>query len=229
MLPDPVITTHDGITVVRDDLLEGGTKRRAIHVLFDHHTEYVYASPVYGHAQVALAHAARDHGMRATIFCAQRAQRYSLSLEAMAAGATMVEVPHGYLNVVKARAREYCEHTRGARLLPFGLDTPEFIAALADVARRLPIAAPREVWSVCGSGVLSRALQLAWPDARVFGVRVGALPNAGRAVMFEAPEAYEKPAQIVPPFPSCPNYDAKMWRFIKQHASPGALAWNVGR
>ena len=31
-----------------------------------------------------------------------------------------------------------------------------------------------------------------------------------------------------PPFPSAPTYDAKAWKFIKEHASRGALFWNVG-
>lgn len=230
MLPEPVIAEHEGIMVLRDDLLPGGTKRRAIASLFEpQYSEYVYASPVYGHAQIALAHACRDHGLRASIFCAKRSERYSLSLEAMAAGAVMHEVPNGYMSVVRARAREYCERTPGAKLLPFGLDDPIFINALAQVARRLPIAAPREVWSAAGSGVLSRALHMAWPDAQIYGVRVGAEPNAPHARIFTAPEKYERPAQVMPPFPSCVNYDAKCWSFIKKYASPGALFWNVGR
>ena len=32
-LPKPVIKEYDGIKVVRDDLLDGGTKRRSLHGL----------------------------------------------------------------------------------------------------------------------------------------------------------------------------------------------------
>ena len=32
-----------------------------------------------------------------------------------------------------------------------------------------------------------------------------------------------------PPFPSSLTYDSKAWTFIKEHASDGALFWNVGR
>lgn len=224
----PVITEHDGFYVVRDDLLPGGTKRRALYVLFDGHDEYVYASPVYGYAQVALAYAAKDHGKRATIFCAQRKDIHPLTREAAKAGALIYQVPVGYLNVVKARAAEYCSKT-GAALLPFGLHTPPFVHALADIAKTLEIF-PHEVWSVVGSGALTNALQLAWPEARFFGVQVGAeAKNVGKAEIFIAPEKYEQPARMPPPFPACSNYDAKMWRFIKQHASPGALIWNVGK
>jgi len=158
----PLIREIDNLLVVRDDLLPGGTKRRALPVLMKGSSEYVYASPVYGYAQVALAHVAREAGKRARVFCAQRNVRHARTLEAQAAGARIIEVPCGYMSVLKARAREYCA-VSGARLLPFGLDTPAFIEALAGVARGLKVN-PREVWTVAGSGALSRALQLAWPE-----------------------------------------------------------------
>lgn len=226
LLPPPVIVEHEGFYVVRDDMLPGGTKRRAMHVLFDDRPEYCYASPVYGHAQIALALAARDAGKRATIFCAKRHEWHPLTIQANDAGANIVEVPMGFLTVVQARVRAYCEQHSDAKLLPFGLDDPQFILALAQVARELPIV-PKEVWSITSSGVLSRALQLAWPEAKVFGVRVGAAPDAGRATVMEAPERFNQKAKFPPPFPSCENYDSKMWQFVKAHASPGALVWNV--
>jgi hypothetical protein len=224
-LSDPVIREHGGIVVVRDDLLPGGTKRRALPVLLTGAREFVYASPVYGYAQIALAHAAKVSGVRVTIFCAARKIRHARTMQAIRAGARIIEVPNGYLSVVKARAKTYCA-VSGAVLLPFGLDCTAFIRSLSDIARRLPIE-PAEVWTVAGSGVLIRALQMAWPAARFYAVRVGAYPNAGAATVMEAPERFEDDAELPPPFPSCSNYDAKAWRFIKRHATPGALFWNV--
>ena len=227
-LPDPVIIQYDNILVVRDDLLPGGTKRRAIPVLFDtEHDEYVYAGPVYGHAQIALAYAAHDAGKQATIFCAKRSVRHQCTIEAEQVGAQIFEVEYGRLSVVQARARSYCCDVPTAKLLPFGLDDPIFIAALAQVARALLIT-PSEVWCACGSGVLIRALQQAWPDANCYGVRVGALPLTGPICgLFRATEKFEQAARFPPPFPSVENYDSKCWRFIKQHAKSGALFWNV--
>lgn len=230
-LPAPVLMEHSGIVVLRDDLLPGGSKRRALPCVLeaswlgDTPGEFVYASPVYGYAQIALAHAAREMNKRATIFCAARKDWHARTLEAEAAGARIIECSAGYMSVVRARAHAYClEH--GAKLLPFGLDTPEFVAALADVARALSVR-PREVWCVAGSGTLSRALQIAWPKARHYAVRVGAAPETGNAQLLMAPEKFEQDAKLPPPFPSCSNYDAKAWRFIKAHASKGALFWNV--
>lgn len=213
------------ILVVRDDLIAGGTKVRSLPVLLTDAAEFVYASPASGYAQIAVAIAARQCGKRATIFVAHRKVPHARTTQAHAAGARIIQVPAGYMAVVRARARSYCQ-VSGARLLPFGLDAPPFIAALADVARALGLNPP-EVWSVAGSGVLTRALQAAWPDAVVHAVRIGAQPNAGRARLHQAPERYEQDARCPPPFPSCGNYDAKAWRFIQAQAAPGALFWNV--
>jgi hypothetical protein len=227
-LPPPVIRVHDGISVLRDDLLPGGTKRRAIPVFFnDRVEEYVYASPVQGAAQLALAYTAREHGKRATIFCAARKTPHANTLRVRELGAQVIEVPLGYLSNVTAKAIGYAQRT-GAMLLPFGLDAPKFVYALSDVAKAIPIQ-PKEVWSIASSGVLSRALQLAWPDAKFYGIQVGHAPIASKAVIMGAPERFEKDAKEPPPFPSCGNYDAKAWQFIKRYATlnEDTLFWNV--
>lgn len=233
LLPAPVVELHDSFLIVRDDLLPGGTKRRAIPVFFENNNdEYVYASPVQGAAQLALAYTAREHGKRATIFCAARKTPHPNTLRVRELGANVVEVPMGFLSNISAKARTYCLET-GATLLPFGLDDPRFIHALAAVARALPSPAtllrrpPAEVWSIASSGVLTRALQLAWPEASFFGVQVGHTPVISKAIIYVAPEKFEQNAKMLPPFPSCSNYDAKAWRFMKTHAAPGALFWNV--
>jgi hypothetical protein len=221
----PVITEHAGVLVVRDDLLPGGTKTRVLPVLLDHAAEYVYASPTQGYAQVALAYTCQAAGKRATIFCAQRRQRHPRTVEAAAAGARIIEVKAGYMNVIRARARQYCA-VAGARLLPFGFDDPRVLEALAALGRDLPVT-PREVWTVAGSGVLTRALQHAWPQASFHAIQIGAVPAIGRARLYLAPEPFAEDAKLRPPFPSCSNYDAKAWRFVAAHAQPGALFWNV--
>lgn len=224
-LPTPRVDQVGDTLVVRDDLIPGGTKVRALPVLLDGAAEFVYASPASGYAQIAVAIAAQACGKRATIFVAARKVMHPRTARAQRAGARIVAVPAGYMTVVRKRARDYCG-VSGAKLLPFGLDDPAFIAALAAIARGLGISPP-EVWSVAGSGVLTRALQAAWPQAAVHAVRIGAAPDAGRARLHQAPERYEQDARIPPPFPSCGNYDAKAWRFIRTQAQPGALFWNV--
>lgn len=219
----------EGIRVVRDDRVLGGTKRRALDLVLAQldATELIYATPAQGFAQIALAYAARAAGKKATIVVAQRTQLHPRTRLAAAAGAEIVEVPAGRLNVIQARSRALAKE-RGAYLVPFGMDDQIFVDAIAEVARSLPGDAPAEVWSVAGSGVLTRALQQAWPEARFHAVQIGRNPEVGAAQLWKAPEKFEEDAAEPPPFPSCGNYDAKAWAFIRQHAQPGALFWNVG-
>lgn len=226
MIPEPVLEDHGGLTIVRDDYLPGGSKRRALPGLLDAASEWVYAGPVYGHAQLALALACRDEDRRATIFVAKRKQLHPLTARAAAAGAQIIQVPAGRMNVVEARARAYCrEH--GATLAPFGLAIPGFESRLADIARSLPIT-PHAVWVAAGSGTFARALARAWPEATIHAVPVGRGPKLpDGTVCHRPPEPFEKPAGYPPPIDSAPHYDAKVWRFISYWSKPGHLWWNV--
>lgn len=223
--PSPVIDEIEGLFVVRDDLILGGTKRRVLDSLITPGKEYVYASPAFGYAQVALGHCCRDVGATAVIFTAKRQRLHKRTEEAAAAGARVVQVPYGYLSNVQSKARQYCEET-GANYFPFGFDCELFVQLLSEEAGRTTVK-PDEVWCAAGSGTLSRALQRAWPAAIVHAVAVGAEPDVGSAVLHRAPEKFEADARCPPPFPSCSNYDAKVWQFASRLASRGALVWNV--
>lgn len=113
-------------------------------------------------------------------------------------------------------------------LLPLGLKIPEIRKALADVARAVPMK-PKEVWCIGATGTLACSLQDAWPDAQHNVVRICKEESAdfGRAKIYDAQEQFSQKAKLPPPYPSVPEYDAKLWRYVKQHASPGALVWNV--
>lgn len=230
MLPAPIIERHEGVDVIRDDLLPAGTKMRAMLPLMQAQAaaEFVYASPAQGYAQLALAHCARLLGRRATVFTAARKVLHPLTQAAAAAGAVVVQVPWGYLSVVQARARDYAAE-RGAFLLPFGGDAPASLAAIAQAALATGLQ-PAEVWSVAGSGTLTRALQQAWPQARFHAVLVGrGGADTGRAERWVYDRPFGSPSRVVPPFPSARCYDAKGWDvLIRQSARKGALFWNVG-
>lgn len=225
-LPKPKIVKHEGIYVVRDDKLLGGTKRRALQDMMTPGLEYVYASPAQGYAQVALAITAKEVGAKAHIFTAKRNTLGPRTVDALDAGALVTLVPHGYLSNVTKKANNYSKET-GAIIMPFGLDFPEFIRGITRAAKQLDIE-PDEVWCVSGSGVLTRALQKAWPRASHHAVRIGSEPNVGKATLWEAPEKYEQRAKNPPPFPSCSYYDAKAWQFITKYAKgKTVLFWNV--
>lgn len=240
----------DSTVVVRDDHLPGGTKRRALDYLIGHAPEHrhveewVYgASPAWGYAQWALALTCRQYQKRAVLFMADRAvtTRHRVQLAALEAGAHYEWVPNGMLSVTKKRAADYVAASpQTRRLLPMGGDTPESVAALArrmqDLRATLPWE-PTDIWSVISSGTLSRALQTAFPESTVHGVVVGHQPSpdaAGQAVLYASPYAFKTPIRPTeaPPYPSMPEYDAKLWPFYTAwrvtHPESRVLLWNVG-
>lgn len=229
-LEPPQVETIEGFRIVRDDRILGGTKTRALLQFLPTipSEEVVYASPAYGFAQIALALAAAQCGKRASIFTAARRVPHARTQRAAQHGATIHYVPAGYLSNVQAKARQYAEK-HAALLLPFGLDAPWAEDAIATVARATG-EEPTEVWCVAGSGTLARGLHQAWPQAKLCCVVIGKQPRLpeGNVMVYTAPEAFEHEAQDPPPFPSCSNYDAKAWRFLRAHGAPGALFWNVG-
>ncbi len=227
-LPAIRVDQIEQLRVVRDDIVLGGTKTRALMRWLPEidGDEFVYASPRQGYAQLALAVCAKEHGKRATIFCAKSEQLHPITAETQRQGAKIVQVPMGFLSNVTAKANAYAL-VRGATVMPFGLHSERFIEHMACVARESG-EKPREVWCVAASGTLAAALSRAWPKASLHCIRVGAfrpLPLGAHA--YRAPEKYEQLARHPPPFDSCLNYDAKAWHYLKRFAMRGALFWNV--
>lgn len=237
------------VFVVRDDLLPGGTKQRALlAVLKDSPAdEFVYAGPPQGSAQVALAHVAKALGKRATIFVSGKnhAPLSRLSRLARDAGADVVRVlPPNSLRDVQAEAVAYATGAGARQLIPFGFDTPEFRAVLSNAIRAaLPPGleeGPRRLWLVAGSGTILAALAAVWPKTHFLVVQVGKTvwpdqlgvrpdgTKAFEATKFVAPEKFREPARRRPPYPSVSTYDAKLWQFVETRGEDGDYVWNVG-
>lgn len=241
--PTPVIMEHEGIHVLRDDLLEVGTKARAADYLIRNtpHKEIVYgSSPATGYAQMSLPFVCSKYGKKAVIFMAERAldKLHPYQRKAIELGADMRWVKMGMLAVTEKRARDYVTEDPDNRLLvPIGVRHDTAIGCLIKVARKLPIR-PREVWSVGSSGTLSRSLQLAFPDATVHVVSVGHTmepDDIGRAVFHKSKYKFDKYVnrEEAPPFPSAPTYDAKAWPVMRKWHEDNppqhpVLFWNVG-
>lgn len=235
--PDPVLKEHDGFVVVRDDLLKYGSKVRfADYLIGDYSpkiTEWVYGScPAQGYAQISLPVACKLHDKTTTLFMAKRNEENYTDYQRLALklGANIQWVENGMLTVTTKRARDYAEQEDYRQVIPIGLEHDTVFASIIKVARNLPYK-PKEIWTVGSSGTLNRGLQMAFPDAECHVVSVGhkmSPREIGRAKFWRSEIPFHKPAIILPPFPSALNYDAKLWEFVKKHASPGALIWNVG-
>jgi hypothetical protein len=231
--PQPEIHKHDGFYVVRDDLLVAGSKCRFIDYMIGNSKikEWVYgSSPATGYAQMSLAHVCTRYKKKAVVFMAKRDPKnmHEYQTRAIEYGAEMHWVPNGMLSVTEKRARDYvAEDPETRSLLPIGFDHPTVLASIKKVAESMD--EPEEVWTVGSSGTLTRGLQSAWKSAKFNVVMVGHKGDYGRAKVYKSSYEFSKPTKVLPPYPSAPTYDAKVWEFVKEHASPGALIWNVGK
>jgi hypothetical protein len=156
----PIIKNHYGIFVVRDDLLEGGTKSILMsHIDKSYIKEFVYASPVYGGFQVAISAYCKKMGKQATIFCAKRNIKHPNTLKCLEYGAQVIEVDYGYLSVIEKKAREYCLDKEGVHKIVFGAKTEENKKILGQrIKYVLDYVNPDEIWCAIGSGLLVSAI-----------------------------------------------------------------------
>lgn len=210
----------------RDDLMEGGTKRRGLRLLLETipQSTVFYAGTTMGHGALALAHACADAGKQAHIFISgddtnDMVQKLKASKAIVHLHAPM-PVMHLYACAV--------EYARGETVFPPGFAMPEFETAMADALRQIDVTAYSEIWTCCVTGTLTRAFQTAFPAMPFKTVRVVKQAcDAGNADIFIAPEKYHQAAITPPPYPSCPYTDAKVWQFARAHAAPDALIWNT--
>jgi len=244
--PAPVLEVYDGITVVRDDLLNYGSKIRFVDYFIGHAPEnknvkeWVFGScPATGYAQISLPVVCKRYGKKAVLFMAERSmdKLHPYQQRGIELGTEYHWVKMGMLNVTQAHAKRYAsENSEERRVLPLGLEHETVLASIIKVARSLPVQ-PKEVWSVGSSGTMNRGLQLAWPDATIHVVQVGhnmSEREIGRAIHHVSPYKFDKPVKEkdAPPFPSAPTYDAKGWSVMKNfhkiyEQSHDVLYWNV--
>jgi hypothetical protein len=232
--PKPIIEMHNNFYVVRDDLLEYGSKSRFIDYLIKSEgNEWVFGGAnKVGWGPISLTHVCNLYNKKATFFMAKRKEPTWHQQKVLDMGGTIHWVDNGMLNVTKAKARKYYEEdTVNRRVLPLGLEHPSVLASIVKVAKSLEVT-PTEIWTVASSGTLSRGLQLAFPELPVYAVEIGHKMSEyerGRAITMRSPYKYDQPIkeEEAPPYPSEKYYDAKIWPFVIEHAKPGALIWNV--
>lgn len=231
----PIIEEHDGVLVVREDLVDGGSKIRFLPHLVKGAKEIVFGGPFCGGAPYALSVWGRRTGTPVTLFYAKRATLHWRQRAALRNGATIYQVPAGRIAVVQHRARHYAAD-RGALFLPLGFDvanaTAPYEAFMSGIRKKTGRVS--EVWCATGSGMLARCLGRAFPDAKVFGVTVGLASRHDK-------QSFPPNVELVPttfdfaqectspvPFNSCRNYEAKAWLAMTLRGGRGQkLFYNV--
>lgn len=230
----PVIKSYNGINVLRDDLLAGGTKSILMPTLIVGGDEFVYATPVYGGFQIALSAYCNKIGKKATIFCAKRKVKHPNTIKCIQYGANVIEVPYGYLSVVEKRARDYCE-LHGAVKLNFGAKSSSNITLIADRMRwvtKILGSEPNEIFCAIGSGTLVTGILEGTQNSKVYGVQVGAEFTGGeddkRLTVLKYHKSFDKLSTYDTQFPSIPNYDLKAWEYCNKYKTKqDTFFWNV--
>jgi hypothetical protein len=223
------IEPYENLLVVRDDKLKGGTKSIFIPDIKERGIdEYVYASPAEGGFQIALA---ENLGDKATIFVAKRNEPHRNAVKVKEAGATLKEVPYGYMKNLVSKAKQYVSEKPSRKLIEWGGST--HIGLITDRMKKVLQKTGHldEVWVSVGSGTLLKGIMEAVPPStKVYGVQVGAeykgnkYPNL-HIIKYPKPFSWESKMEV--PFPSNPNYDRKALEIALKRAKGKALFWNV--
>jgi len=234
--PRPILQRfcEPDVTVVRDDLLDGGSKTRFLPYLIEGAKEVVFGGPFCGGAPWALSVLGKQTGLRVTLFYAKRRALHRRQLMAKANGAQLIEVSPGYMTNVQAKAKAYAAQA-GALFLPLGFDLPQaeqpFVEVMEGVRREA--GGFDQIWCCAGSGMLARCLSRAFPDAEVHAVAVGlasrhdAQAFGPNVIMHPCAYAFAQETRASAPFPSCPNYDRKAWEICLREGRGRMLMWNV--
>lgn len=228
------IELHNSVHVLRDDLLPGGSKSIFLPAILDSTKDFfVYASPVYGGMQIALAEYCNRIGKKAVIFSAKRKIPHSNSLKAKAAGALVYQVPYGYLSNCQAKAVDFTK-ANNAQLINFGGD---YEIAVDQLAERMELISkeigfePDEIFCSLGSGTLLKGIIKGTKTANINAIQVGSEINfkpPERVTVLKYPKPFQWESKYKSPFPSCANYDLKAWEYcIKYNKGRRVLFWNV--
>jgi hypothetical protein len=226
------------LTLIDESHLIGGSKQRALirYIADIKGQELVYAGPSSGYAQVAIAYCALLAGKTARVFIDQ-SNINPLSAMARALGATIVpfnarDTGSSRLKAIQKQAELYVDRTKGAHLLPFGMDHPD-VKKLYEIAfEPLRSYKPKRIWVVAGSGMIFSTLSRIWPDAEFMIVQVGKTiwPDQVAGIkhqLFISTYAFSERILETPPYNTLMNYDAKVWPFILTHGQSGDFVWNT--
>jgi len=232
---EPVITEHDNIRVVRDDYITGSKVRGGdclISSLADDIRTIVYVQPRTGLAGVSILDVAKRHDRNVKLFMPSSKrisdhQACCIERGAQAEFHRIAAMPN--LNLI---AKKWASENKDAYFVPLGLKHEMVTAGIVKTASK--IRPPDEVYTATSTGVLTRALQIAWPNTKFISICVSRNMKAGELGIAEAvsePLAFtaSEKKENLPPFPTIDTYDGKVWKYIPKNTDKDILFWNVGK
>ena len=233
--PAPRIVEHEGIRVVRDDDLVGSKVRGGdclISSLPRHIDTIVYVQPRTGLAGVSILDVAKRHNKSVRLFMPSSKKISHHQACCIEQGAEVSFHRIAAMPNLNKIAKEWADQKENAFFVPLGLKHRMVTAGIVKVASQ--IKEPEQVWVATSTGVLTRSLQIAWPNAEFVSVAVSRNMKAGelgRAKVISEPRAFtaHESKENLPPFPNIDTYDGKVWKYIPKHSDKDILFWNVGK
>jgi hypothetical protein len=237
LLPDIVVKEHEGVKVVREDLvLKGGTKTRAGEFLMSQikKNTVVYVVPRIGHAGVAIMELAKLYNKDVIFFmpaCKEISDNQAAIIK-MAPKEVIFERIAAMPNL-NLMAKKYAEEN-GYEFIPFGLNHPLTIAGFVRTCENMlkNYNEPEELWSVVSTGVLTRGLQIGFENTKMRGVCVARNMKhgeLGRTEIVSEPLPFlkEEKKENLPNFNTVPSYDGKGWKYVPKNTERDIWFWNV--
>ena len=227
----PTIVEHDGIQVVRDDMIVG-TKARAANLLFQHVKEdtVVYCQPREGAAGASLIEAARGARKKVKFFMPSSKRMSETQAACIEKGASyefhrIAALP----NLNRLAAKWSSEND--AFFIPLGLRHELVTAAIIRVAYNLRKSGfnPKTMAVATSTGTLIRALQIAMPHTTFVAVAVARNLQEGEtgpADFISDHRPFLTDTKFPVPFPTFANYDAKAWEAAAKLGDVDSF-WNV--
>jgi len=233
--PAPRIVEHEGIRVVRDDDLVGSKVRGGdclISSLPRHIDTIVYVQPRTGLAGVSILDVAKRHNKSVRLFMPSSKKISHHQACCIEQGAEVSFHRIAAMPNLNKIAKEWADQRENAFFVPLGLKHRMVTAGIVKVASQ--IKEPEQVWVATSTGVLTRGLQIAWPNAEFVSVAVSRNMKAGelgRAKVISEPRAFtaHESKENLPPFPNIDTYDGKVWKYIPKNSDKDILFWNVGK
>lgn len=242
-LQAPDIRDFRGATLWDDSKTGVGTKGRWGDLLFSkiQTDEVVYVQPRVGWAGISLSALAKKYDKKLTLFMPSSKRISDHQLICIERGAKPFFRRIAAMPVLNKYAKDYAAEV-GATFVPFGLDHELVVAAgvKSTLQQWGDRPEPEDVMSVVSTGVLTRTLQIAFPNANFHAVAVARNMHPGeigRAATKSYRGAFLQDAKMAkvlqPEIDSAPNYDMKGFEYTVYNELPGlelkpsTLLWNV--
>jgi len=229
----PPLTKYQHVRVLRGDKISGGLKRPVLEKILPHIAEDIIGYPAdgKGSAGEALALACKAVHKKLHLLLPEgplpNTETFKKSINFGHVSFEIILNTHSQVDLVLAN--DAWVNKNNGYSMPIGCRTIDFNEGMQryilDIWEHHQLPHDAEVWYAAGSGTLGKAIRTALPRCQLGIANLGfpQLDLGNEAVKIFNATTPNKPEL---PFPVNPDYDARIWPKVLEHASPGAIIIN---